>query len=108
MGAGTGTLITSESRILRDPLYDGNPIRERASVITRIARSFLRVGSFEIAKPPDPRTDRGGPSYALSDKGRGVLTVRQRGCSPEVHVCVYVFVCMYVCVRVFACACLLM
>lgn len=78
MSVGAGTLITSETKIVRDPLYDGNPVHERATVITRVARSFLRIGSFEVAKPTDPRTDRGGPSRALSDKGRGVITVRPR------------------------------
>eukprot|EP00197_Chlamydomonas_leiostraca_P006379 CAMPEP_0202866778 /NCGR_PEP_ID=MMETSP1391-20130828/8355_1 /ASSEMBLY_ACC=CAM_ASM_000867 /TAXON_ID=1034604 /ORGANISM="Chlamydomonas leiostraca, Strain SAG 11-49" /LENGTH=630 /DNA_ID=CAMNT_0049546761 /DNA_START=152 /DNA_END=2041 /DNA_ORIENTATION=+ len=57
-----GTCVTSDTRIVRDPLYDGNAIRERATVITRIAPTFLRFGSFEIFKPTDSQTGRTGPS----------------------------------------------
>ena len=45
-----GTCVTSDSRVVRDIFYDGNPIRERCTVITRIAPTFLRFGSFEIFK----------------------------------------------------------
>jgi uncharacterized protein YdiU (UPF0061 family) len=34
----------------------GHAIRERATVITRIAPTFLRFGSFEIFKPTDLTT----------------------------------------------------
>ena len=45
-----GTCVTSDSRVVRDIFYDGNPIHERCTVITRIAPTFLRFGSFEIFK----------------------------------------------------------
>lgn len=48
---------------------------ERASIITRIAPTFIRLGSFEVAKPMDPRTGRSGPSSGLADKGRGIVKV---------------------------------
>ncbi|MEW5317624.1 MAG: hypothetical protein WDW38_008907 [Sanguina aurantia] len=57
-----GSLITSDTRVVRDVHYTGNNIRERASVVSRLAPTFLRFGSFEICKPVDPVTSRGGPS----------------------------------------------
>eukprot|EP00741_Cyanophora_paradoxa_P024209 tig00021745_g23381.t1 len=78
-----GTVVTSDSRVTRDILYlrptprtagpphplipllssaasdrlylptNGNVIRERASVVLRIAPTFLRFGSFEIFLPAD-------------------------------------------------------
>lgn len=58
-----GTLITSfETRVERDKNYDGNNKREPTAVITRLAETFLRFGSFEIAKLPDRMTGRAGPS----------------------------------------------
>lgn len=46
--------ITSDSRILRDPYYNGNVVQERCTIVTRIARSFLRFGSFETVLPEGP------------------------------------------------------
>ncbi|KAF5829214.1 hypothetical protein DUNSADRAFT_16406 [Dunaliella salina] len=60
-----GTCVTSETKIIRDPLYDGNAIAEPATVITRIAQTFLRFGSFEIFKPTDAMTGRAGSSPGL-------------------------------------------
>jgi len=34
--------------VLRDMLYDGHPDYEKGAVVTRVAPSFLRFGSFEI------------------------------------------------------------
>jgi len=62
-----GTCVTSDSRVVRDIFYDGNPIRERCTVITRIAPTFLRFGSFEIFKAADPQTGRKGPSHGRDD-----------------------------------------
>eukprot|EP00466_Bigelowiella_natans_P005672 jgi/Bigna1/77232/fgenesh1_pg.46_\ len=57
------TCITSEkSTVIRDVFYDGNPEAEQCTVITRLAKSFLRFGSFEIVKEEDPVTKRSGPS----------------------------------------------
>ncbi|KNC81647.1 hypothetical protein SARC_06034 [Sphaeroforma arctica JP610] len=41
-------LVNSDTQVTRDPLYVGKPIRENASIVSRIAPSFWRVGSFEI------------------------------------------------------------
>jgi uncharacterized protein YdiU (UPF0061 family) len=57
-----GAVITSDSMIVRDQFYDGNPRRERCSVVLRIAPTFLRFGSFEVWLPSDPVTRRSGPS----------------------------------------------
>lgn len=37
-----GTLVTSDTKVVRDIFYTNNPILERASVITRIAPTFIR------------------------------------------------------------------
>jgi uncharacterized protein YdiU (UPF0061 family) len=62
-----GTLITSDSRVVRDLKYDGNPIKERVSVVLRIAPTFIRFGSFQIALGADPYTGRSGPSPGRTD-----------------------------------------
>ncbi|CAN0424981.1 unnamed protein product [Ascophyllum nodosum] len=55
-------LVTSDTKVRRDVFYTGNVIEERASIVTRVAPTFLRFGSFEIFKPRDERTGRSGPS----------------------------------------------
>ncbi|XP_069119785.1 protein adenylyltransferase SelO, mitochondrial-like [Argopecten irradians] len=62
-----GTCVTSDSRVIRDIFYDGHPIRERCTIVLRIAPTFLRFGSFEIFKPLDPETGRKGPSVGRTD-----------------------------------------
>ena len=57
-----GTIVTSDTKVERDIFYDGNAIQERATIITRLAHSFIRFGSFEIAKGTDSITGRKGPS----------------------------------------------
>lgn len=44
--------------------YNGNPQMERATIIMRLAPTFLRFGSFEIFKPTDKFTGRAGPRCA--------------------------------------------
>ncbi|XP_048731129.2 protein adenylyltransferase SelO, mitochondrial-like [Ostrea edulis] len=62
-----GTCVTSDSRVVRDIFYDGNPIQERCSIVLRIAPTFLRFGSFEIFKPTDSETGRKGPSVGRNE-----------------------------------------
>uniref|UniRef100_U3K503 Selenoprotein O n=2 Tax=Ficedula albicollis TaxID=59894 RepID=U3K503_FICAL len=62
-----GTCVTSDSTVLRDVFYDGNPKHERCTVVLRIASTFIRFGSFEIFKPPDEYTGRKGPSVNRND-----------------------------------------
>lgn len=42
------TLALSGDEVLRDMLYDGNPAFEKGAIVTRVAPSFLRFGSYEI------------------------------------------------------------
>ncbi|KAI1288435.1 Protein adenylyltransferase SelO, mitochondrial [Halotydeus destructor] len=61
------TCVTSDDRVDRDIFYDGHPIRERCTIITRVASTFIRFGSFEIFKTRDPLTGRVGPSVGRDD-----------------------------------------
>jgi len=63
-----GAVVTSDSKVVRDVFYSGNPIQERCSIVTRIAPTFIRFGSFEIFRPVDPNTGREGPSVGLEDE----------------------------------------
>eukprot|EP00611_Tribonema_gayanum_P000294 TRINITY_DN10208_c0_g1_i2.p1 TRINITY_DN10208_c0_g1~~TRINITY_DN10208_c0_g1_i2.p1 ORF type:complete len:671 (-),score=211.36 TRINITY_DN10208_c0_g1_i2:201-2189(-) len=54
--------VTSDTLVQRDLFYTGDVINERATVVLRIAPTFLRFGSFEIFKGTDPTTGRRGPS----------------------------------------------
>uniref|UniRef100_A0A3B5AL18 Selenoprotein O n=1 Tax=Stegastes partitus TaxID=144197 RepID=A0A3B5AL18_9TELE len=67
-----GSVVTSDSRVIRDVYYSGNPRHERCSVVLRIAPTFLRFGSFEIFKQADEFTGRQGPSYGR-DEIRGQM-----------------------------------
>ncbi len=51
-----GSLVTSDTMIVRDPLYSGNAIEERASTVLRIAPTFFRFGSFEVFNQSDLKT----------------------------------------------------
>ena len=63
-----GTCIVSyDSRVVRDKFYDGNAEMEPCAVITRLAETFLRFGSFEIGKETDMMTGRAGPSAGNTD-----------------------------------------
>ncbi|XP_041651830.1 selenoprotein O1 isoform X2 [Cheilinus undulatus] len=67
-----GSVVTSDSQVIRDVYYSGNPRHERCSVVLRIAPTFLRFGSFEIFKQADDFTGRQGPSYGR-DEIRGQM-----------------------------------
>jgi len=60
-----GSCITSDSKIVRDIFYDGNPILEKCTIISRIAPTFIRFGSFEICKPMDSQTGRQFVIYSI-------------------------------------------
>ncbi|KAK3578327.1 hypothetical protein CHS0354_039034 [Potamilus streckersoni] len=62
-----GSCIISESTVVRDIFYNGNPINEKCTLVLRIAPTFLRFGSFEIFKPVDDETGRKGPSVGRTD-----------------------------------------
>ncbi|RLN86111.1 hypothetical protein BBJ28_00017481 [Nothophytophthora sp. Chile5] len=61
-------VLSRETQVLRDVFYDGHAAMEPTAVVTRIARSFLRFGSFEIFKDTDKVTGLAGPSAQLEDK----------------------------------------
>ena len=67
------SLVTSDTLIVRDPFYTGDIRRERASVITRLAPSFIRFGSFEVCKTRDPRTGASGPCVGKVDVIRRLM-----------------------------------
>ncbi|XP_061826085.1 selenoprotein O1 isoform X2 [Nerophis lumbriciformis] len=68
-----GSVVTSDSRVIRDIYYSGHPRHERCSVVLRIAPTFLRFGSFEIFKQADEFTGRQGPSYGHDELRRQML-----------------------------------
>ncbi len=57
-----GSVITSDTFVVRDIKYDGHPIRERVTIVSRIAPTFVRFGSFQITNLADETTGRQGPS----------------------------------------------
>ncbi|XP_048590420.1 protein adenylyltransferase SelO isoform X2 [Nematostella vectensis] len=42
------SLVVSDEQVWRDQFYDGHPIREKAAVVLRLAKSWFRIGSLEI------------------------------------------------------------
>jgi len=43
--------------VLRDVLRNGNSKEEHCAVVARVARSFLRFGSFEVCLPAPPEPE---------------------------------------------------
>ena len=60
-------LVTSDSTVQRDALYSGVAAAEPCAVLTRVSRSFLRFGSFELCKAGDDNSV-GGPSAGLDEE----------------------------------------
>lgn len=77
-----GSCVTSGTTVERDVLYTGNAQAERCTVVSRIARTFVRFGSFEICRPADAQTGRAGPS-AEREAG-GAAAGPPRECLPLV------------------------
>jgi uncharacterized protein YdiU (UPF0061 family) len=59
------SLVVSDDKVQRDPLYQGNVIWEKCAVVLRLAPTFFRFGSFETFKERDRTSDRMGPSVGL-------------------------------------------
>eukprot|EP00760_Papus_ankaliazontas_P033643 PhM_4_TR6535/c0_g1_i1/m.69953 len=57
-----GACLTSDTMVERDAFYNGNPKNERCTIVTRLAPTFLRFGSYQIVNGTDPVTGRSGPS----------------------------------------------
>ena len=62
------SLIVSDTKVERDPLYSGNVIYEKCAVVMRLAPSFFRFGSFEIFKEKDRYSGSKGPSYGMKEQ----------------------------------------
>lgn len=80
-----GSCITSEDTVTRDIKYDGHPIQERCTVISRIAPTFIRFGSFEIFKTRDQETGRAGPSVGRGDIFHQLLDFVTQSYYPQAH-----------------------
>ncbi|XP_019864467.1 PREDICTED: selenoprotein O-like [Amphimedon queenslandica] len=80
-----GSCITSESLVARDIFYNGNVIQEQATVISRIAPTFIRFGSFEIFKTRDATTGRIGPSVGRDDIFHLLLDYVTEHFYPEIY-----------------------
>mmetsp|Transcript_25712 Transcript_25712/g.33684 ORF Transcript_25712/g.33684 Transcript_25712/m.33684 type:complete len:725 (+) Transcript_25712:68-2242(+) len=79
-----GTIVTSDTKVMRDVFYNGNVIYEKATVILRIAETFLRFGSFEIFKPRDRMTGRAGPSVGNTELLHQMLNFAIESYFPEI------------------------
>jgi hypothetical protein len=62
------SLIISDTKVERDPLYTGNVIYEKCAVVMRVAPTFFRFGSFEVFKETDKYSGKKGPSNGLKHK----------------------------------------
>ena len=71
----SASCVTSSSTVQRDPFYDGHVIDEPCTIITRIARTFFRFGSFEIFKKKEGASEmhREGPSAGNEALKKGLL-----------------------------------
>lgn len=70
LGIGTtraATCIVSDDQVVRDMFYDGNSKRENCTVVSRIAPSFIRFGSFEIFTTLNRSSGLAGPSVGRND-----------------------------------------
>jgi len=62
-----GSIVTSDTTVVRDLLYDGHPIDEKCTIVLRLAPTFIRFGSFEICLPTNKLSGAKGPSNGLED-----------------------------------------
>ncbi len=47
------SLIGTDSKVVRDMFYDGNPQHESCAIVCRVSKSFLRFGHFELPAARD-------------------------------------------------------
>lgn len=80
-----GACVTSDSEVVRDIFYDGHPIKEKCTIVLRIAPTFLRFGSFEIFKTMDQTSGKVGPSIGREDILITMLDYIIETFYPEVH-----------------------
>lgn len=53
-----GSIITSDTDVIRDKNYDGNISYEKATIVSRISPSFIRFGSFNVVDEGGPHEDK--------------------------------------------------
>jgi uncharacterized protein YdiU (UPF0061 family) len=41
-------VVSDDSKVKRDPIYNGNVINEKIAVVMRLAPTFIRFGTFQI------------------------------------------------------------
>jgi len=74
------SLMLTGDEVLRDIMYDGNPAYEKGAVVCRVAKSFLRFGSFEIhAANRDEQTLRTLTDYTIRHHYPEVETGTKKG-----------------------------
>ena len=79
------SLSLTGDTVLRDMFYDGNPEYEPGAVVCRVARSFVRFGSFEIfASRGEHQVLRQLADFTLRNDFPDLLAGREPG--PEVYV----------------------
>ena len=62
------SLISSDSNVVRDMFYDGNPQYESCAIVCRVSESFLRFGHFELpAAREDINLLRQFADYAINN-----------------------------------------
>ncbi|XP_074652979.1 protein adenylyltransferase SelO, mitochondrial-like isoform X2 [Tubulanus polymorphus] len=80
-----GSCVTSDTKVVRDIFYDGHPKEEKATIVLRIAETFIRFGSFEIVLPISPDTGRKGPSVGRTDILHTMLQFTIKNYYPEIY-----------------------
>jgi uncharacterized protein YdiU (UPF0061 family) len=61
------TCVVSSDRVVRDALYDGHERAEQCAVVSRLASSFIRFGSFENFRRLDTSTGKMGGCVGRND-----------------------------------------
>lgn len=67
------SLSLTGDQVLRDIMYDGNPAYEKGAIVSRVAPSFLRFGSYEIfAARNDKKTLKTLVDYTIEHHFKGL------------------------------------
>jgi len=79
-------IVSDETQVIRDKLYDGNAENEKCAVVMRVAPTFMRFGSFEIFHPLDFYTCRPGPSAGMKkDMAPAMLNYLVKNFFPDIN-----------------------
>lgn len=46
-----GSLVIADDTVVRDPFYDGRIKVEKAAIVLRVCKTFIRFGSLEVCRP---------------------------------------------------------